>query len=69
MTGGGYAVGGGVWEKDDGRGTFVLVEEARLDSVQGVRGGDGAWVSGITHADTEWDGREGEKALERHAPR
>ena len=68
MPGGGYTVGDGVHEKNDRIGPFVPVEAEGPDSVKGVRGGYGAWVSGRTHADTAWEGSGGETALGSHGP-
>ena len=66
MPGGGDAFGCGVYDKDYGRGTFGLGEAEGLDLVQGVRGGDGAWVAGGTHGDTAWEGSRVETALGIH---
>ena len=63
MTGGGYAVGGGVREKDDERGHFVPGEAEGSDTVQGVRGVDGDWVAGGTHVDTAWEVSGGDTML------
>ena len=63
------AVGGGVWETDDGRGTFVPGEAEGSDLVQGVWGGDGAWAAGGTHGNTAWEVSGGETALGSHGPR
>ena len=66
MPGGGDTVGGGVQETDDGRGTFVLGTTEGAGSVQGVRGRDGAWVSGGAHADTAWEGKGENTELGSH---
>ena len=52
MPGGRVEVGGGVQEKYDGSGTFLSGEAERSGTVQGVWGGDSAWVDRFTHADT-----------------
>ena len=51
---------------DDGRGTLVPEEAEGTGTVQGVRGGDGAWVDGGTHADAEWEGSIEDTELGSH---
>ena len=64
----GDTVGGGVREKDYGRGTFVPGAAEGTGPVQGVLVGNGDWVSGKTHADTAWEGSVGEMELGSHRP-
>ena len=68
MPGGGDSVGGGLQEKDDGRGPFVLGEAAGSGLEQGVRGVDVDQVAGGTHSDAEWEGSGGETVLGSHGP-
>ena len=46
-------VRGGLLETDDERGAFVPGVVDSMGPVQGVWGGDGDWVTGGPHADTE----------------
>ena len=52
MTGGGFEVGGELQEKYDRSGTFLSGETERSGTVQGVWGGDSAWVARCKYADT-----------------
>ena len=36
--------------------------------MQGVRGGEGAWVAGGAHEDVTWEGDGGETELGSHTP-
>ena len=63
MPGGRDSVGGGVWETDDGRGSFLPGAIEGKVAVQGVRNGDGDWFSGVAHVDTTWEGGEVETEL------
>ena len=68
MPGGVDAVGGGVWEKDDRREALVPGEAEGSDPVQGVWGGDVAWVAGGKYSDAAWGGSGGEMDLGSHGP-
>ena len=52
---GGNAVVGGVRETDHRSRAFLLGEAAVLGTVHGVRGGDGARVTGGPYADAAWE--------------
>ena len=53
MPGGRNAVGGGLQDTDDRSGAFLPVDAAGLDTVHGVREGDGARVTGGPYAYSE----------------
>ena len=65
---GGNAVVGGVRETDHRSRAFLLGEAAVLGKVHGVRGGDGARVTGGPYADAAWEGSSWETALGNHIP-
>ena len=52
MPGGGDPVGGGVWAKDDWKGTLLLGESEGTGAVQGVRVGDDNCIIGRIQEDT-----------------
>ena len=55
MPGGGDSVGGGVWETNDRRETFIPGATEGKGTLQGVRGRDGDWVAGESHVDATWE--------------
>ena len=63
-----YSVVGGVQETGDWRGTFAPGEAEVKGPVQGLRGGDGVFVSLVEHVDATLEGGGWKMELGSHAP-
>ena len=68
MPGDRNTVVGGVWEKNDMSGAFILGEAAGLGTVHVVWGGYGNRVSGGPSVESAWEGSEWETELGNHDP-